>query len=328
MTESTVGETAPSSGPAKGLTTAIVNPRSANGRTARAWATIRRQLESAIGPLQVLETAAPQHATALAASAIRGGSKTIIAVGGDGTVHEVVNGFFDREGLVSRDTVLGIIPQGTGSDFRRTLSLPLNAKAAIEVIRQGAVKRIDAGRVRFQTLEGTSNERYCINVTSFGVGGAVARRANQSSKLLGGKLTFALATALTVRWFQGNTVTLHLDGKALPETKITHVAVGNGQYHGGGMWVCPRAVPDDGLLDVTVIRHLSALQILRASPALYNGRLYEHPSVEYYRASRVNAFCSDESLIEIDGEPAGRLPLEISVLPKAMAVYVPGGETL
>ena len=323
-----MGETVLSSGPAKGLTTAIVNPRSANGKTARAWATIRRQLESALGPLQVLETAAPQHATALAASAIRGGSKAIIAVGGDGTIHEVVNGFFGREGLVSRDTVLGIIPQGTGSDFRRTLSIPLNAKAAIEVIRRGAVKRIDAGRVRFLTLEGASNERYCINVTSFGIGGAVATRANQSSKRLGGKLTFALAAALTVRWFPGNTVTLHLDGKALRAAKITHVAVGNGQYHGGGMWVCPRAVPDDGLLDVTVIRHLSALQILRASPALYNGRLYEHPSVEYYRASRVDAFSSDRSLIEIDGEPAGRLPLEISVLPKAMAVYVPGDENL
>ena len=160
------------------------------------------------------------------------------------------------------------------------------------------------------------------------IGGAVATRANQSSKRLGGKLTFALAAALTVRWFPGNTVTLHLDGKALRAAKITHVAVGNGQYHGGGMWVCPRAVLDDGLLDVTVIRHLSALQILRASPALYNGRLYEHPSVEYYRASRVDAFSSDRSLIEIDGEPAGRLPLEISVLPKAMAVYVPGDENL
>ena len=312
-------------GTGKGSIAAIVNPRSASGKTARAWAAIRPHLEAALGPVQVLETTAPQHATQLAAAAIRAGAKTIIAVGGDGTIHEVANGFFDRDGPLFRNAVLGIIPQGTGSDFRRTLSIPLDAREAVDVIRRGVTRQIDAAKVRFQTLEGTSEERYCFNITSFGVGGAVAARVNQSSKRLGGKLSFALAAARTVPWFRGNTVRLRLDGKALPETTITQIAVGNGQFHGGGMWMCPRAVLDDGLLDITIIQHLSALQFLRSFPALYNGKLYEHPSVEFHRASSVGAVSNDQSLIEIDGEPVGRLPLEISVLPKAIAVYVPGG---
>lgn len=314
-----------SPGTSAGPIAAIVNPRAANGRTARTWVAIRQHLEAALGSVQVFETSAPQCATELTLSAIRKGSKTVIAVGGDGTIHEVVNGFFDRDGLSSRDTVLGIIPQGTGSDFRRALSIPLEAKAAIEIIRRGTVKRIDVGRVRFQTLDGNSGQRYCVNLTSFGMGGAVAARANRSSKVLGGKLSFRLATAITALQFRGNTVTLRLDDKTPREMKIANIAVGNGQYHGGGMWVCPRAVVDDGLLDITVIPYLSPLKMFRNFAALYNGKLYEYPKVEFHRASRLDATSTEQSLIEIDGEPVGRLPVEISVLPKAIAIYVPEG---
>ena len=104
---------------------------------------------------------------------------------------------------------------------------------------------------------------------------------------------------------------------------MTNVVVGNGQYHGGGMWVCPRASIDDGVMDVTLIRDLTLFELVKSLPALYNGRIYEHPKVESYRAKQVHAVSDDLALIEIDGEPLGRLPIEISVLPGAIRVLLP-----
>lgn len=307
----------------RGPIVVIVNPRAGQGRTARRWAALRPHLESVLGAVQIRETRAPQHATALTRSAIRAGSKTVIAVGGDGTANEVVNGFFDGEVAIAADTVLGLIPQGTASDFRRALSIPLDEKAALEIICKARVKRIDVERVSFQTVEGTRAQRYGVNITSFGMGGAVAARTNRSSKILGGKLSFLLATAITTIQFRGHTVTLGLEGQAPREMNISNVAVGNGQFHGGGMWMCPRAAVDDGLLDVTVIRYLSAGEILRSLSFLYNGKVYEHPKVEFHRVARLRATAKEPSWIEIDGEPAGRLPVEISVLPRAIGVYAP-----
>ncbi|MBI4462755.1 MAG: diacylglycerol kinase family lipid kinase [Acidobacteria bacterium] len=312
-------------GSAAGPIAVIVNPRAANNRTARAWAGLRAQLEARLGPLSVFETAAPEHATELTQAALRQGCKTVIAVGGDGTISEVANGFFHEDGPLAPDAVLGIIPQGTASDFQRALRIPARREAAVEIIRQGHAQRIDLARVRFHTREGRRAHRYGVNITSFGMGGAVAARMNRLSRFLGGKLGFQLATALTSVGFRGSRVTLRLDDQAPRECRITNIAVGNGQYHGGGMWVCPRALLDDGWLDVTVIGYVSPFEMLRDRSALYNGRVYEHAKVEFHRARCLEATAEEETLIEVDGEAVGRLPIEISVVPQALAVFLPAG---
>lgn len=310
---------------ARGPFAVIVNPHAADGRTARAWAALRPQAEAALGALQVFETRGPQHATELARAALRQGCRTLVVVGGDGTVHEVVNGFFEADRLLVPDAVLGHIPQGTGADLRRVLGIPLEEKAALEVIRRGRVRRIDVVRVLFETLSGERAQRYGVNIASFGLGGAVAARVNRSSKLLGGRLTFQWATVLSTLKFRGNTVRLRLGSEPPREVKISNIAVGNGQFHGAGMWICPRAVVDDGLLDVTVVHYLSLWEVLRAFAFLYNGRIYDHPKVEFHRAARVEAVSDEPTLIEVDGEAVGKLPVEISVLPRALPVYVPEG---
>lgn len=304
-------------------TAVIVNPRSAGGRTARAWAELRRQVEAVLGSVQVYETEAPGHATELARAALRQGSRRIIAVGGDGTINEIVNGFFEGDRLMAPDVLLGIVPQGSGSDFCRTLGIPLEVQPALELIGRGAAKKIDLFRVRFETLGGESRERYGVNITSFGMGGAVAARAGRLTGLLGARLAFQVATLATTVGFAGSTVRLRLDEGDPRTLKITNIAVGNGQFHGGGMWACPRAALDDGLLDITVIHYLSLFEIVRDLPVLYNGRIYEHPKVEFHRATRLEASGEGSALIELDGEPVGRLPLEIALLPGALGVYVP-----
>ena len=173
---------------------------------------------------------------------------------------------------------------------------------------------VDLLKVRYTTMDGSSGLRYSINLTSFGMGGVVAARAK------GSYLMSALQTALT---FRGNSVTLKIDATDPAEERIMNVAVGNGQYHGGGMWSCPGASINDGIFDVTVIRYLSLLELLKGIRSLYNGAILTQPKVKAYRAKKIEASSKETVLIEIDGEPLGRLPIEISIVPKAIRLLMP-----
>lgn len=272
---------------------------------------------------EILRAQGPGHATQLAAYAIESGADVVVAVGGDGTINEVVNGFFNGDEPISHDARLAIIPHGSGSDFPRVLNLPWQQEKAAALIESGTARAVDIMKVRYTQMDGTSALRYSINITSFGMGGAVAARVNRSSKLLGGRMAFILSTLRTALTYSGVNVDLTLDASKTIRAKIMNVAVGNGQYHGSGMWVCPGAAIDDGFLDVTVIRQLSFLRVVKNLPVLYNGEIYSHPKVESYRVKRIQADSKETALIEIDGEPLGRLPIEIEIMPGAIRVLMP-----
>jgi YegS/Rv2252/BmrU family lipid kinase len=299
---------------------AIINPKSANGKTAQLWSRVRKYLSQ---PVEVLETKAPGHAIELTATALRGGAQMVVAVGGDGTINEVANGFFDGNRSISPNATLAIIPHGTGSDFKRSLKLPDDEKQVVEIIERGDSRAIDMARVRYTSMDGTMAVRYSINVTSFGMGGAVAARANRSSKALGGRVSFLLATLSTALQYSGRNISITLDDTKTIRQSFTNVAIGNGQYHGGGMWVCPRASLDDGSLDITLISELSLFTLVRSLPLLYNGRIYDHPNVEFHRAKRIEARSEETTLIEIDGESLGKLPILVEVAPQAIRVLIP-----
>lgn len=265
-------------------------------------------------PADVLETKAPGHAIELTRQAIKQGARTIIAVGGDGTINEVVNGFFENEKPISPDVELSIVPRGTGSDFMRVLS---------RAIPRGDKRMIDLMKVEYTTMDGSSRSRYSINVTSFGMGGEFAARVNQVPKPRRSRLAFFAAMLQTAWSFPGNSVTLQFDNSRGMDARVMHVAVGNGQYHGGGMWVCPGAILDDGMLDVTIIRHLKLPQLVKSLPTLYGGGIYSHPKVESHRVKHIKAESRERVLIEADGEALGYLPLQISVVPKAIRVWMP-----
>jgi diacylglycerol kinase (ATP) len=299
---------------------AILNPRSGRGNAAKVWARVQAHLSA---PFEVWETQAPGHATSLARNALDRGRTTIIAVGGDGTINEVVNGFFDGERRVASDARLGIIPCGTGSDFQRTLRLPSSDAPLAAVLQAGFEQPVDVMKVRYTTPVGAPALRYAINIVSFGMGGIVAARAKESSRPFGGRAAFLAATLRTALTFRGRDVTLTLDGARAIEATIANVALGNGQFHGGGMWACPAARLDDGLIDVTLVHSLSLWQLLRALPALYNGRVLEHPRVRSYRVVRLEAESREPCAIEVDGEPLGRLPVDVSIVSHAIRVLVP-----
>jgi YegS/Rv2252/BmrU family lipid kinase len=299
---------------------AILNPKSGSGNAAKIWARVQAQLRE---PYEVCETQAPGHATTLARNALDRGITTLVAIGGDGTINEIVNGFFDGERAVAPDARLGIVPSGTGSDLRRTLQLPSEDASLAAVLRAGHVQSVDVMKVRYATPSGASTVRYAVNIVSFGMGGLVAARAKESSRPLGGRAAYLTATLRTALTFRGRGVRLTLDGAPAIEATITNVAVGNGQFHGGGMWACPAACLDDGLIDVTLVNYLPLWQLVRALPALYTGRVLEHPSVRSHRARRLEAAGREPCEIELDGEAVGRLPIEVSVLPRAIRLLVP-----
>jgi diacylglycerol kinase (ATP) len=300
--------------------TAIINPAAGRGGAATAWRHIQAHLTH---PVETLETNGPAHASRLTALAIKQGAERIVAVGGDGTINEVVNGFFEQNKLISDRAMLCIVPHGTGSDFIKMLRLPQDHQKAAMLIQEGDPRPVDLLNVRYMEMDGTPVSRYSVNIASFGMGAVVASRVNLSSKLFGRKLSYVLALLRTAMTSSGNSVTISSDSATVIEAKVTSVAIGNGKYQGGGMVMCPRAVMDDGLLDVTLIHFLSVPELIRNLSLLYKGGIYTHPKVQFLRVASLRADSKEPVLIEIDGEPAGRLPVEISVLPRAMRIVSP-----
>mgnify|MGYP001361164799 CR=1 FL=1 len=301
----------------------IVNPHASSGRAGKRWPLISKQLEARIGPFTTRFTERQGHATQLARELSGQGFDMIIAAGGDGTFNEVANGFLDQGSPVNSEAVLGILPIATGGDLQRSLGIGSRIEDAIEVIASGMPCWIDMGRVICTARDGSRRERYFLNLVSFGMGGAVASRAKNFLSFLGGKAAFLWATFLVLLRYRGKSVNLFLDDSPNPvRTFVTNIAVGNGQFHGGGMHPCPRAVLNDGILDVTVIDYMTILPLARDIKILYSDSVLRHPKVHSFRAGKVVAEGDPETFIEVDGEPLGALPLEITVLPRRIKVQV------
>ncbi len=298
---------------------AIVNPRSAGGKAARAWPSI----EARIGPQATRFTEYSGHATSIAGELLEQGFEAIIAVGGDGTISEAANAFLRNDEPVSPGACLGIVPFGTGGDFRRSLGIR-DVATAVEVIGAGHTRLIDAGKITFHAPDGEPRTRYFINLASFGMGGEVAARAKNRLSRWSGKAAFLYATVEVFFRYRARTVRLALDGEAGWRTAtILNIAVGNGRYHGGGMHICPLARLDDGLLEVTVVEDFGMLTLLKDLPVLYSDNVYQHPKAHHLRARRLVAVSDERVSIEVDGEPLGLLPVEISVLPGVLRVLAP-----
>jgi len=319
-----------SAGPGRQLgdvlkTFVVVNPRSANGATARHFDGIAQAVRGAVGEFRHAFTERAMHAADLTRSALGEGFDLIVAVGGDGTVNEVVNGFFEpaRPGQPARPVrpgaALALLPRGTGGDLRRTLGLDGDvARCAARL--KGAAAPADVGRVDYTAHDGSAASRYFINVGEVGVGARVVEIANRSSKRLGGKATFKLASLRALLGWRDLRVRASFDGAAAEELEITALAVANGRYFGGGMMVAPEARLDDGLFHVTIWSGFGLSDFVLKSGSMYDG---SHVNLEGTRTRTARSVRVDPSGpglmgIEADGEPLGRLPASFTLLPGAL----------
>jgi YegS/Rv2252/BmrU family lipid kinase len=294
----------------------LVNPAAGNGATGRRWPELARRA-SALGlEGETFFSERPGHLIELARAAVDSGARLVVAVGGDGTLNEVVNG------VAGRDVDLATIPLGTGMDFGRTYGIPKKFDDAVRVALSGDVRTIDAGRVTYRTWAGETAERYFANVSSVGMSGAVAQRANGMSKALGGKVTFFyVLTRVFLEW-QNTEVTVRLDDTER-HGRMHDVIVANGVWHGGGMKLAPDAAPDDGQFDVVLIGDVSKADFLTTAPKIYKGRHVHHPKVEVLRSKRVEVVAPVQLPIELEGEQVGTTPATFEIAPGALRVRVP-----
>ncbi len=297
----------------------VVNPASANGSTRRRWPEIAHRAAELGLTGESLLSERPGHAGELARRAAEGGARLVVAVGGDGTVNEVVNGLLAVDGDCPE---LAVIPRGTGTDFVRHFGIPTKLEGAVEVALSGGTRPIDAGRIRYRSWSGENVTTHFVNSASAGMSGAVAQRANASSKALGGKASFLYATlAVFARWHASE---MEVEVDAERRSGLMYDAiVANCRYLGGGMAMTPDAVPDDGLLDVLLIGDITRRDLALTLPKVYRGTHLPHPKAEALRGSRV-AVRSDTPLpVELDGEQPGTTPATFEVLPRALRLRAP-----
>jgi diacylglycerol kinase (ATP) len=239
-----------------------------------------------------------------------------VVVGGDGSVNEVANG------VAGANVDIAVIARGTGWDFVRTYGIPREVAAAAEIALHGRTREIDLGRASYRPWAGGEADAYFANVASAGMSGAIAKRANETTKALGGKVSYAWATlAVFSRWRSGD-VRVTVDGE-VREGRLHDVVVANGRYFGGGMMICPEAEPDDGLFDVLLIGDLTKRDLLVTLPKTYRGRHLPHPKAEVLRGRVVTVDAAEPLPIELDGEQPGTTPVRFEIVPRALRLRVP-----
>ena len=273
------------------------------------------------------------EATEVTRRAVRAGNANIIAVGGDGTLSEVVNGCFDEDGnIVDRDSALGLLPSGTGSDFRRSLGTGTNDQL-IRSILHSKTRSIDAARVEFQNNRNEKSFRTFINVASFGLGGDVSALVNawreRLPRMISGRARFAAAAIAALRRYKNVEVSITLDDRSI-KINSNFIVVANGCFAGGGMMLAPNAELDDGLLDVILTNEISRFDIVRELGRIQRGAHLNHPKVTELHAREITIAASRPMPIDLDGEMVGTTPARITVLPSAIrflsADYADDGE--
>lgn len=301
----------------------IVNPKAGGGINERKWARLVGAVSEGLGEIEVQFTSARGHATELARDAAMADRDLIVAFGGDGTISEVAAGLLIAGEQGHSGTELGIIPRGTGGDFRRTLALPSDVVAAARHIGAAKAQVIDVGRVTFTSAQGESVTRYYVNVASFGFSSAVAARANESNKAFGAKAAFVGSTLRTLADYQNNEVIMEVDGAEPIRRTIMLAAVGNGRFFGGGMKICPGATLNSGELSFVTVGDMGKLTVVANLHRLFAGT---HLSLEDVRATslrRLRAWPANPSQkipVELDGETPGFLPATFEVMPSALRV--------
>ncbi|HXZ98285.1 MAG TPA: diacylglycerol kinase family protein [Candidatus Acidoferrum sp.] len=311
------------SGPPAPKSVLIVNPNSANGRTGKNWTRIEQEVRRGLKTdFDVRFTERQGHATILASEAIKEGYERVVAVGGDGTINEVMNGFFEKGKPLNPNAAMAVMSIGTGSDFVKTLEFPTTSFEAAERIRQGKVWAIDLGRCTFTGLDGEQGSRFFINIADFGSGGAVVDKVNRTTKLFGGQISFLWGILTTLPTYKNKLTKYQIDDSPEEEKVLNTFVVANGRYYGGGLKPAPDAQLDDALFDIVSIGDVGFLEAVSSLGKFRKGTYLEIPKVTFSKGKTVVASSEETQLVEMEGEVVGRLPARFEMFAKAMNIIV------
>jgi len=303
-------------------TQVIVNPKSDRGRTGKRWGKIKEALKTFLKEFKYEFTEKPLQATEISRAAIKDGSELIVGIGGDGTVNEIANGFYEGDNYINPQTVLGIVPSGRGSDFSRSLNIAPGLKNALHVITEGPSRSIDIGRIRYLDHSGVDQERFFLNISDFGLGGEVIKRMDQN-RLKRKASSYLICTLAAFLHYRNKNVQLRIDDTDLPHGEYLIGAVSNGRIFGKGMKIAPLAKLDDGLFDVVLIKGMKALEFCVNAWRVYAGTHLSHSKITILRGRKIQAIPvkgEDDVLVEVDGEQVGRLPATFDIVNKRIFV--------
>ncbi len=306
-------------------TMVIVNPMANKGRAGRRWPALRRELTTAIGAFDEAATTAPGEATVLARSALAAGYRRFVAVGGDGTVNETMNGLVDATGAIDPGIVLCPFPVGTANELCRALSYAPGPAGALAAITSGKTRALDLVRCDFVGLDDRETTRHAYLIVSFGGAAEVSYRASASPwlKKLGQIAYFLMGPPVILRYALRD-IGQSIDDGPVARRRVFTGMLGNCENGGGGLKLVPGARPDDGVLDYVELGALRPFEtILKIMLALFEGRHVLHPKVSTATGRAFRFTCETPTILDIDGETVGRLPLAASIRPAALRVAVP-----
>lgn len=297
----------------------ILNPASAAGMTGRRREEVVRLFDAAFPHGYLLHiTQGPLEASRIAADAIRNGAGLVVAIGGDGTVHEVVNGMLNTDVTGRTSCALGIISSGTGHGFADSLGVPRSWREQIARLASGKAWIVDLLRLSYQDSQGKSNHRMVVNECQLGIGGVVVRNVRKRGKRLGGRLAFGIGTLQGILAHKNQCMSVSIDGDLPVEDSLTGIVVANGAFTGAGMNLTPQAHLDDGLLDVLLMHNLSRSRRFRSFPKIYRGTHLTQSWFSYHQARSVTITSAEPVLVEADGELLGTTPCTLEVVPAAI----------
>ncbi len=297
-------------------TLVIVNPASAGGATARRWPRIEDCLRRHLS-FEAAVSEYPGHATALGRAGREAGFQRLVCVGGDGTVHEVVNGAYSGDAR-SPMPEIGLIPSGTGADLARSVGISFNLETACARLGDARRATTDLGMVCYSGGEGPRS-RYFVNAAGLGYDAEVVRRRNGFSRYVRGTVPYLVSLATTLLTYQNKDVTISLDG-VQEVRRVNAVVLAIGRYFGGGMMIAPHAVLDDGRFEVVTLGDVGRLELVCNVPGVYRGTHLRHPKVKVERAGLVRVSSDQEVLIQADGELLGPLPAQFQIIPRALTI--------
>ena len=296
----------------------IVNPAAGAGKTAKKWPQIMSLLKSLGLDFEHDITEAPGHAIELAKSAVEKGYEMVVSVGGDGTIHEIVNGLHEAGG--NCNVAVGIVNTGTGADYIRTIGVPRRYKEACQCLLSPNRRTVDLGVVEY-TKDGQRKKRLFVNFAGIGFDAEVVKATTEKFKALGDMPSYLMGLFSTLMSYENRDVSIIVDGEH-GERRICTIMLNNGRYGGGGMLPAPNADPSDGFFDLVIIDDITKPDLIMSLPRIYRGTHLTHPKVTLMRAREVEIIPTLTSAVQADGELLGEAPARFSVLPAALNIVI------
>jgi len=297
----------------------VINPNAGNGKGHKDWDRIAGLLSGENIPFTGHLTQHKGDAIRLATEAIEAGYRKFIAVGGDGTLNEIVNGIFLQDTVPTKNISVGMIPVGTGNDWGRMFGIPLVYEGAVKVIRDNKLLLHDIGTIIYFSGN-EQKKRYFINIAGIGFESLVVKKTNkQKDKGRSSNAIYFFNLLSSLIAYTKTNASIIIDGKVI-KCKVFSINVGNGRYCGGGMRQTPDARPDDGLLDITIIKEMGRIEIIRNLKILYDGTILSHPKVDGYRSNNLRVETEALLYAEADGESLGHTPVEFGIIPSAVNI--------